>query len=178
MTRTDMIRTKAALGAQSNEGCVVSTPLPRISQTAPSLFRDRWAQGQYDCHRSKHAPANVVTRHLTSASGEVVGFVSYCLQEEDVDEWINLFASIEAIYIEPDWRRKARYRDLLEPMLSEVESAVRSLAAQDRMVNALAAGTPNSSAGSRVSDWFSFELKSIVERCLPPSMIWSVKKAN
>ena len=144
--------------------CTVSEPLPPRPDTNLGRFADDWAQVQYNAHRSRQSPADMTTRHLLSPTGAIVGFVSYRVTPDDLNECVDLYASVECIYIERAWRGLYLTRSLLQPLAAEVDASLRSGTLPRSRVKVHPVSNPQSRLGERVQRSLLGALKPIVDK--------------
>lgn len=136
--------------ARQFPGFTVTPPLRRRDIPDPVRFTDSWSQDQYLAHRSGAAPETTIIHHLLDGAGVVVGFLVYHLQDEDLEDHINLRASVDAVHIEQPWRGHGLSRLLLSPVRRAVMSALWSVNLSGRAVSVHYDGPWESNEGRSV----------------------------
>lgn len=116
-------------------GFTVTPPLPRQSSRERAGFTDSWAEDQYGTSRLDVAENSMMTHHLLDRVGDVVGFVAYHLQKDDLGDQLNSYVSVDAIYIEGHWHGRGLSRLLLGPVRCAVASALQSAEFKGRTVS-------------------------------------------
>jgi len=71
-------------------------------------------------HRSANAPANTTTYHIVDA--KVAGFIACRVGQEELDDRINIFFSVEYVYVMQEFRMRGLGKQLLKPPVQEVQA--------------------------------------------------------
>lgn len=130
----------------------VSAPLWRTdpADTVDFFSEDTMAHAMYVAHRSFESPANTVTRHVLSSTGEIAGFISYRVAEEVDDDHRRLFVCVDYAFVRRRFRGLGLSHLLVRPIVQQVDLQVAGIVGSQGKCRILSASTPESEQGARM----------------------------
>lgn len=142
-------------------------PVAEPSERCDYFAESKIAHAQYLGHRSIDALANTTTYHIVRETGEVAGFISFRVAREEFDDLVVIHFSVEYIYVLQKFRMRGLGRQLLEPIVQEVQAALYQATSVDsrKNIGLQSASSPESLGGSRLLKELETRVLALASTC-------------